>query len=160
MWQFAWLSACGVNEVGTGSCHVGEILIFCITRGRSPDFSHLSSSLVLYQALAVLFNKQWWATPNCKAQMLFLFTDKVAFLPSSNCPFCGFQESNVKSGWFHSGLNFRVVLKFAVKDFCRQYGSLMDWCCIIFPTTCSLQSLVLQLFVLDNQTFLLVFASA
>uniref|UniRef100_A0A0A9C3T7 Uncharacterized protein n=1 Tax=Arundo donax TaxID=35708 RepID=A0A0A9C3T7_ARUDO len=30
--------------------------------------------------------------------MLFLFTDKVAFLPFSNCPSCGFQESDAKRG--------------------------------------------------------------
>lgn len=73
-----------------------EILIFCITRCRSL-LSVTSTSLALSQALTVFLNKHWWPTPNCKAQMLFLCSDKVAFLPSPNCPFCGFQESDVKS---------------------------------------------------------------
>lgn len=99
-------------------------------------------------------NKQWWSTPNCKARMLFLFTDKVAFFPSPDCPFCEFQESDVKSAWFHSGLNFSSLLEFAVKGFCTHLlEAYMDSCCIILSNTCRMQSFVIHLFAARKSTF-------
>ena len=136
---------------GRLSCE--EILIFCVTRCRSPAFNHLSSSLALSQALAVFLTNNGGPLPTVKHKCFSYSLIKFHSYRPLTVLFCGFQESHVKSGWFHSGLDFILVLKFAVKDFCRQYGRLMDRCSITFPTTCRLQSFMLQIFAARWSTF-------
>jgi len=137
---------------GRLSCE--EILIFCVTRCRSPAFNHLSSSLALSQALAVFLTNNGGPLPTVKHKCFSYSLIKFHSYRPLTVLFCGFQESDVKSGRIRSGL---IVLKFAVRDFCRQYGRLMDRCSITFPTTCRLQSFMLQIFAARWSTFLTSF---
>jgi hypothetical protein len=100
-------------------------------------------------------NKQWWSTPNCKARMLFLFTDKVAFSPSPDCPFCEFQETDVKSAWFHSGLN--LLLRVSVHIYWRLIWIHAALFCLTLAGCNHLLSICL---LLENQPFVTIFVSA